>query len=46
MLNPSVDRLDYGEKLQAPEGFQLSYAVATSYSLSSIPCCAYPWHCP
>ena len=33
MLNPSVDRLDYGEKLQAPEGFQLSYAVATSYSL-------------
>ena len=33
MLNPSVDRLDYGEKLQVPEGFQLSYAVATSYSL-------------
>lgn len=33
MLNPSVDRLDYGEKLQAPDGFQLSYAVATSYSL-------------
>ena len=33
MLNPSVDRLDYGEKLQTPKGFQLSYAVATSYSL-------------
>jgi len=33
MLNPGIDRLDYGEKLQAPDGFQLSYAVATSYSL-------------
>jgi len=33
MLNPHTDRLDYGDKLRAPEGFTLSHGVATTYSL-------------
>lgn len=33
MLNPHADRLDYGDKLKAPEGFSLSYAIATTYTL-------------
>ncbi|WP_223431950.1 hypothetical protein [Pseudomonas sp. GL-B-26] len=33
MLSPYTDRLDYGEKLQAPEGFTLSHGLATTYSL-------------
>ncbi|MEB2621386.1 phospholipase D family protein [Pseudomonas sp. YuFO8] len=33
MLNPHTDRLDYGDKLKAPEGFTLSHAVATTYTL-------------
>ncbi|HBN9984846.1 TPA: phospholipase D family protein [Pseudomonas aeruginosa] len=33
MLNPHADRIDYGDKLTAPEGFTLSHAVATTYSL-------------
>ncbi|WP_122523670.1 MULTISPECIES: phospholipase D family protein [Pseudomonas] len=33
MLNPHSDRIDYGDKLAAPEGFTLSHAVATTYSL-------------
>ncbi|SBW83209.1 hypothetical protein PVE_R1G5328 [Pseudomonas veronii 1YdBTEX2] len=33
MLNPRTDRLDYGDKLRSPPGFELTYALATSYSL-------------
>lgn len=33
MLNPHADRLDYGDKLKAPEGFTLSHAIATTYTL-------------
>lgn len=33
MLNPGNDRVDYGEKLRPPEGYQLSYALATTYTL-------------
>ena len=33
MLNPRKDRLDYGMHLRPPMGFDLSYAVATTYSL-------------
>lgn len=33
MLNPHSDRLDYGDKLRAPEGFTLSHGLATTYSL-------------
>lgn len=33
MLNPRTDRIDYGEKLRAPEGFTLSHGLATTYSL-------------
>lgn len=33
MLNPHRDRLDYGDKLRAPEGFTLSHGLATTYSL-------------
>ena len=33
MLNPHTDRLDYGEKLSAPEGFILSHGLATTYTL-------------
>lgn len=33
MLSPSKDRLDYGEMLTPPGGFQLDFAVGTTYSL-------------
>ncbi|EGQ8947282.1 phospholipase D family protein [Vibrio parahaemolyticus] len=32
-LNPNKQRLDYGEQLIAPDGYQLTAAVATTYSL-------------
>lgn len=33
MLNPTADRLNYGEILEPPEGFALHSAVGTTYSL-------------
>lgn len=33
MLNPTNDRLDYGEILAPPGGFHLDFAVGTTYSL-------------
>ena len=33
MLHPNKDRFDYGEQLNAPVGFELDSAVATTYSL-------------
>lgn len=33
MLNPSKDRLDYGELLMPPEGYKLGQAITTTYSL-------------
>lgn len=33
MLHPKNDRLDYGEQLIPPEGYELSYAVGTTYTL-------------
>lgn len=33
MLNPNNDRFDYGEQLNAPDGFKLDSAIATTYSL-------------
>lgn len=33
MLNPNKDRFDYGEQLNAPDGFELDSAIATTYSL-------------
>lgn len=33
MLEPKNNRFDYGEELNAPEGFELSAAIATSYTL-------------
>lgn len=33
MLTPEQNRLDYGEQLIAPEGYELSRAIATTYSL-------------
>lgn len=33
MLNPNNDRLDYGQILSAPEGYQLDFAIGTTYSL-------------
>ena len=33
MLEPRRDRFDYGEQLNAPEGFELSAAIATTYTL-------------
>lgn len=33
MLNPSNDRLDYGELLSPPAGYQVDFAVGTTYSL-------------
>lgn len=33
MLAPDRNRLDYGEQLQAPEGYELDAAIATSYSV-------------
>lgn len=49
MLQPNKDRLDYGNLLMPPEGFQLDKAIATSYSLDldaliSIPVALYFAH--
>ena len=33
MLEPRKNRFDYGEQLNAPEGFELSTAIATTYTL-------------
>lgn len=33
MLNPNNDRLDYGRLLAPPEGYQLDFAIGTTYSL-------------
>ena len=33
MLNPNSDRLDYGEILAPPAGYNLDFAVGTTYSL-------------
>lgn len=33
MLEPKRDRFDYGEQLNAPDGFELDAAIATTYSL-------------
>ena len=33
MLNPNQNRLDYGQILTPPAGFQLDFAVGTTYSL-------------
>lgn len=33
MLVPDKNRLDYGEQLIAPEGYELTHAIATTYSL-------------
>lgn len=33
MLNPNDDRLDYGKVLAPPEGYQLDFAIGTTYSL-------------
>ena len=34
MLNPNNDRLDYGQILAPPAGYNLDFAVGTTYSLS------------
>ncbi|MFW9940375.1 MAG: phospholipase D family protein [Candidatus Thorarchaeota archaeon] len=33
MLNPKKDRIDFGEQLIPPEGYELDFAVCTTYSL-------------
>jgi hypothetical protein len=33
MFHPKQNRIDYGDQLVPPEGYELSYAVGTSYSL-------------
>lgn len=33
MLDPKENRIDYGNKLIPPEGYELDYAVGTTYSL-------------
>ena len=33
MLNPNSDRLDYGQILAPPAGYDLDLAVGTTYSL-------------
>ncbi len=33
MLHPKNNRIDYGEQLIPPDGYELAYAVGTSYSL-------------
>ena len=33
MLHPKNNRIDYGEQLIPPEGYELAYAVGTTYSL-------------
>jgi len=49
MLQPNKDRLDYGQLLLPPEGYQLDNAIATTYSLDldtliSIPVALYFVH--
>lgn len=34
MLHPKKDRIDYGEQLIPPEGYELDFAVGTTYSLN------------
>lgn len=34
MLNPKKDRLDYGEQLIPPQGYELDFAIGTTYSLN------------
>ena len=34
MLNPNYDRLDYGQILTPPAGYELGFAVGTTYSLN------------
>jgi hypothetical protein len=33
MLHPKNDRIDYGEQLIPPDGYELAYAIGTTYSL-------------
>ena len=33
MLHPTKNRLDYGAQLVPPQGYQLHYAIGTTYSL-------------
>jgi len=33
MLNPKKNRLDYGQQLIPPEGYELNFAIGTTYSL-------------
>ena len=33
MLHPKHDRIDYGDQLIPPDGYELAYAIGTSYSL-------------
>lgn len=33
MLHPKHNRIDYGEQLIPPDGYELAYAIGTSYSL-------------
>lgn len=33
MLHPKYNRIDYGDQLIPPDGYELAYAVGTSYSL-------------
>lgn len=33
MLSPKDDRVDYGDKLRPPQGFELNCALATSFTL-------------
>ena len=33
MIDPNQNRIDYGDNLRAPVGFDLSYAIATTFSL-------------
>jgi len=33
MLHPKHNRIDYGDQLIPPDGYELSYAIGTSYSL-------------
>ena len=42
MLSPEKDRLDYGEQLNPPEGYELDSAIATSYSLDLDALLAFP----
>lgn len=33
MLNPNIDRLDYGQVIAPPAGFKPEFAIGTTYSL-------------